>query len=303
MTKTKRQIDETSEWTQCNKINWEAIPRNVEIVFNEMKQSSWARYIKNMRRWLDADFEKVAANICDKLSLKNIEAAFDWIGENTDYAFTFFERRNKNNWRVSTEPKVKYRSRWNGRGLGSTYRHNYFTISNIGGIGRVGQWNRLESLCINRWDDFNEEANKRRHKAVVDSFRRRVERAERDSTAYELSYDEIKEEIFKTLDNLRRGKSGSSHGTFSFSLDYCTTFIDKETGNLIAIDKTDINWRIPDPLNIPEKYSDLRKTFYELIERFWTAQRILHQRSVVWKSAWDEVTKVMSEHSQQGVVQ
>ena len=294
---TDKKID--SEWTRCEKIDWEAIPDNVVIVLEAMK-NRWCSYVTRMTRWDEEEFRQKAAKISTELSVANIEAAFDWVANHSNHGFTHFVRNGKRLWRVSMLPKVMYRNRWNGRGLGSTYRHNYFTISNI---GRVGQWNRFEGLCINRWEEFNEDAIKKQHETTVAIFERRVLKAEQASAAYHLSYDEIKDKIFTTLNNFRCGRSGSSHGNFSFALDYCTNYIDKDSGNLIAIDKTDINWYLPDPQDIPEKYLDLRYNLSQLIGRFWTAHEIQHQRSVIWKSAWDEITKVMSEHSQQGVVQ
>ena len=293
-----------TEWKeQTNKIGWTDVPANVNRLLAIFK----GRYVYFMDD-PEERMETKMRELSEQMTEEDIKSGMTWLKEHRkQYAFS-----SKNPRGYSREvqyvrlnvPYTRY-ERYGGtyRGITSTVVWNQFNI-------KPSEMKDYEAIVDAHWDkraSFKDAKAFEEQQHQLYQIKCRVEDAEKNAKQV-LSKDEIREGALETFDNYRRGRSGSSHGAWSFGLSYSTRYImddpnrweyrelDKEykAGDLLPEpDYQEMTQKILDNTYITE--DTLVEQLPALAERLVAAKKILYQASKDWHEVMNDIYNKMKE--------
>ena len=196
---------------------------------------------------------------------------------------------------------TRYR-RWGGiyRGITSTVVWNQFNIK----TKTIKKWQAVVDEHWDKRDTIKNDEDLRQQMQHYRQLEQKVEQAEKDAKGV-LSTEEIRKGALKTFDQYRRGSSGSSHGAWSFGLNYSTRYIVNnanswqhresgyEDGDLLAPDWTALSKEISDCTHITD--DTIRQDLHELAIRYTRAHQTLWQASQRWHQVMNDIYNKMKE--------
>ena len=295
MTQTK------TEWKeQTSKIGWTNVPASVNRLLGILRDGRY--YIDDPVKRRESKMKQLT-----DMSEESIKSGMAWLEEHREqYAFS---KKNSRGYSRDTQyvrlnvPYTRYRPYGNYRGLTSTIRWNQFNIKRkqMEGYQIIvdAHWAKRASF-----KDAKALAEQRQH---LGNIKRRVEDAEKNAKRV-LSKDEIREGALETFDKYRRGRSGSSHGAWSFGLGYCTRYIvddpdrweyreleeEYKAGDLMDPDWPALSNKI---MEMASKITDdgLRSQLPELAIRYTNAHQTMYQASQHWHEVMNDIYNKMKE--------
>ncbi len=273
----------TDDWEKKeNGIKFVPVPKHVNEFMEHMRHVY--NYGARKDDWNDQEIydERLVS-----MSVADINSACGWLFEHKDYLFTkketYYGRSTTH--MVATVPKVKYKSSWGGRGILATYMNNARVLP-------LHEWNeRIVKHWMNR-EEVAQRADRIGQENILKQFEsswlRHNEKRVTDADTKEFILDKT----IKTMETFQKGESTSSHGAYSFSLDYHTYFIDRDTAEL-------------KPLGNPRSFvedrlqhvtlDDLQQQKSELVERFVAMREKQHKMSTNWQFVMKKVVDVLHE--------
>ena len=289
--------DEEIEWTYQRKVQWEKVPTIVNTYLNAVKGS--VRYYDNKPT---NAVEVVSALTKTSLTQAELLEVFSWLMSKKDHMITYREKdwyARDYEYRVTKKPKVDYeKAHWSNpyRGAASNYYHRKHSVQEMlskqidGLIKYMAEYNQHNDAHTIWLDRRN-----------LENMRNLIEGKEKDNESIYEHGGQIYEQILATLSQYRKGKSSSTHGSFSFALSYNTRYIDGETGELIPLDLEEVttkfmeyksnvvrDFRASQPNKLGEIHESLIEQRDALLTRWLDAHTIAYDASVMWKNTWDE---------------
>ena len=273
----------TDDWEKKEKgIKFVPVPKHVNEFMVHM------RHVYNYDREDDWDDQKVYDERLVNMSVADINSACGWLFEHKDYLFTkkhIYYGRSTTHHMVATVPKVKYKSNWGGRGILATYMGNAQVLP-------LHKWNeRVVKHWMNR-EEVAQRADRIGQENILKQFESswlsHYEKRVTDADTKEFILDKT----IKTMETFQKGESTSSHGAYSFSLDYHTRFIDRDTAELKPLGN---------PRSVAEDklqhvtLDDLQQQKSELVERFVAMREKQHKMSTNWQFVMKKVVDVLHE--------
>jgi len=286
-----------TEWTErTNKIGWTDVPVTVNrllTIFNG-----------NGTGWISKPTDESKMEELTKMTEGDIKSGMTWLNARSkEYAFSFKNARGYSRsvqYVILNVPYTRYqRYGGNYRGITSTIRLNQFNCDLD-----VKQW---QAVVDEHWDKRNTIKNDedlRQQMNAYHQLERRVEQAEDDAKKV-LSPDEIRQGALKTFASYRCGCSGSSHGAWSFGLNYSTRYIVSNAdswqhresgykdGDLITPDWTALSKEKSADTSITD--DTIRQGLPELAIRYTRAHQTLWQASSNWHNIMNDIYNKMKE--------
>lgn len=289
-----------TEWTeQTSKIGWTDVPANVNILLTIFKG--------NGTGWISKPTDESQMERLTGMHPDVIKAGMAWLKERSkEYAFSY---KNPSGYSRSVQyvmlnvPYTRYqRYGGNYRGITSTVVWNQFYIKSK----TMKKW---QAVVDEHWDKrhtIKKDEDLRQQMNAYRQLEQRVEQAEKDAKQV-LSTEEIREGALKTFDQYRRGCSSSSHGAWSFGLNYSTRYIvsdpdryeyneldgEYKAGDLITPDWSALSKEISDSTHITN--DTVRQGLPDLAIRYTRAHEALWQASLNWHLAMNEIYNKMKE--------
>jgi len=272
----------TDDWKKKDKgIKFVPVPKHVNEFMVHM------RHVYNYGGEDDWKDQEVYDERLVSMSVDDINNACGWLFKHQDYLFT--KKDTKYGWStthmVATVPKVKYKSSWGGRGILATYMNNARVLP-------LTKWfERISKHWVSR-HEVKERADKKGQENILRQFEsswlRHDEKRATDADTKEFILDKT----IKTMETFQKGESTSSHGAYSFSLDYHTRFIDSDNAELKPLGN---------PRSVAEDklqhvtLDDLQQQKSELVERFVAMREKQHKMSTNWQFVMKKVVDVLHE--------
>jgi len=291
-------MDKT-EWTeQTSKIGWTNVPANVNRLLRIFKGdgSTWSTPTD------ESKMEELT-----KMDESHIKSGMTWLNARSkEYAFSYKKARGYSRsaqYVILNVPYTRYQ-RWGGsyRGITSTIVRNQFNIKSKA----MKEW---QAVVDEHWDKRDTIKNDEDLRQQMNAFRqleRKVKQAEDDAKKV-LSTDEIRQGALSTFNSYRCGCSGSSHGAWSFGLNYSTRYIvsdpnhytyreldgEYEGGDLFTPDWVALSKEISADTSITD--DTIRQGLHELAIRYTNAHQRLWQASQHWHNIMNEIYNKMKE--------
>jgi len=245
--------------TEGMKINRD-LPNNVDS-FLKISQSYTRKY----------RIEK----LCE-ITTDNIANAMEWLEKHEDHVFS--KEHYGSSWSrkvkfiMMKEPMTLYNPNRTYRGKTSTVKGNQFILDMEDLHELVKEHLEVREKLIN--DEQFEEQLK-----IITGYRNQLNKSKGNIRGYIITKEEIAEKALQTFDRFRRGVSSSTHGKWSFSLDYMGSYIDN--GKLRTFNEEYIKKAYL------KKFSGVTiKSLVEqipaLVEEYMRQQEIYYQASKDW---------------------
>ncbi len=210
-----------SEWTEVDSgIKFEKVS---DSTINSVIQSMWLGGNAQLYgSYTKEEAEEYKQQVFDKKIAKHKVAdiinTIDFLKSKTNHLLTYTEKgyRHTMFFKFASKPFVKYS------------RHARWTESNrhsrpIAKFLRTWE-RRVENHWTNRANVLDI-ITKQQHETRISQLSRHA-KSKKDSMRYILDKHSIRIKLISTLESFTKGKSNSTHGDWSFSLDYCTRYID-----------------------------------------------------------------------------
>jgi len=285
MSKYERYMSSLEEWNEHQqyghlRLTWSKVPSYMNQIFNIINA--------NMRNKNSTSEEKLVS-----LTKAQLKDGINYLKAHEEYGFTYKRKSGMGPRRiflVADCPKLKYRKYERSRGLGATYRKNFFVL-------RKFHTTHLKSALEN-YDDKKEKKERESCEYQLRRFTQKVESEEKRHSVRKMTRYEIRAAILATVRNYAHGNSGSSHGCFNFSLNECTHFIDNENGKLLPLTTfyttKNHNQYCTDEEYIEKlHYKDLKIEGIRLLKRWSLLQRMRHELSEMWHDEFSNALRLL----------
>ena len=289
-----------TEWKeQTSKIGWTNVPPSVNKLLRILKGSGY--YIHDPVERRKSKMEQLT-----EISEESIKSGMAWLKEHRkQYAFSSKNPRGYSSDVQYVRLNVPYtryqRYGGNYRGITSTVVWNQFNITSKG----MKNWQAIVDAHWDKRASIKDKKALQEQQQHLRKIKRLVEDEEKNAKQV-LSKDEIREGALKTFDNYRCGRSGSTHGAWSFGLSYSTRYIvsdsyrveyqesDYNDGDLIAPDWPALSNKI---MKMASKITDdgLRSQLPELAIRYTNAHQTMYQASKDWHEVMNDIYNKMKE--------
>jgi len=292
-----------TEWTeQTSKIGWTDVPPIVNTLLTIFKG--------NANTWHTPTDESQMEQLT-KMDEDVIKSGMIWLdSRREEYAFSYKKSSRYSRdaqYVILNVPYTRYR-RWGGsyRGITSTIVRNQFNIKRKG----MEKWQAVVDEHWDKRDTIKKDEDLRQQMTYFRKLEQKVEQAEKDAKGV-LSKEEIRKGALSTFDQYRRGSSGSSHGAWSFGLNYSTRYIvtdadswqlldgvtyrDKgyKNGDLITPDWSALSKEISAGTSITD--DTVRQGLPDLAIRYTRAHQTLWQASQHWHQVMNDIYNKMKE--------
>ena len=267
-----------SEWTKVDSgIKFEKVS---DPTINSVIQSMWlagnaqlygSYTTEELKEYKQQVFDKNLA----KHKAKEILDTIDFLKSKTNHLLTYIEKGYKHSmfFKFASKPFLKYssRARWT-----ESNRHSR-PIAKF-----LRTWERrVENHWVNRANVLDTIA-KEQHDNRIYQLSRHA-KSKKESMRYMLDKYSIRSKLISTLESYTKGKSNSTHGDWSFSLDYCTRYID-DNMELIPFDldsNTESLHKICEYEKLTEYYKGKADVYINEILNY---ERKAHKASQDWLS-------------------
>jgi len=267
-----------SEWTKVDSgIKFEKVS---DSTINSVIQSMWGAWNARLYgSYTKEESEEYKQQVFDKNLAKHTSGdildTIDFLKSKTNHLITYTEKgyRHSMFFKFASKPFVKYS------------RHARWTESNRNSrpIAKfLRTWERrVENHWANRANVLDT-ITKEQHETRISQLSRHA-KSKKDSVRYIIDRHSIRSKLISTLESFTKGKSNSTHGDWSFSLEYCTRYID-DNMELIPFDldsNTESLHKICEYEKLTEYYKGKADVYINEILNY---ERKAHKASQDWLS-------------------
>ena len=285
-----------TEWTeQTSKIGWTDVPPIVNTLLSIFKG--------NGNTWSTPTDESQMEHLTE-MDESVIKSGMAWLNARSkEYAFSYKKSSGYSRsvqYVILDIPYTRYQRGGNYRGITSTIRWNQFNVS----LKEIKKWQAIVDAHWDKRDTIKKDEDLRQQMNAYRQLEQKVEQVEKDAKKV-LSTKEIREGALKTFDQYRRGSSGSSHGAWSFGLNYSTRYIVTDAnswrhpesgyqeGDLMNPDWTALSKEISAGTSITD--DTVRQGLPDLAIRYTRAHQTLWQASQHWHQVMNDIYNKMKE--------
>ena len=285
-----------SEWTEVDKgIKFNKIENsNINAVLNALKESDsshygWRRFDPTEEEIEEAKQASLDRNLA-RIPEEHIKSTIELLTTHSNHLLTYKETDagyswSRITWRIAVEPFTKY-----------GYNARYTDLNrNSRPISRVlKRWTaRVEKHWENR-NNAKEINNTKRQEDLIYKLSQRLSRC-KDSEWNILTEDKVREKLRSTMLKMTTGKSNSSHGDFSFGMNYSTYYVNEDL-TLREFDKDSFKEDCKKSCNYDTLDDYFRGKADLYIKQLVDYQRKYYRASEAWlkvmKPAYDKIMEV-----------